>query len=165
LTRLNWNKCIAAITVLWIISWFNKIELKQMYCSYSRNKKFQNDFLSFYYFWGHYYCWTETNTLVTISLFFFISFDFPPHFYCHLPYCSSDVPENKHKWKTVAANKAHLLKSMFPLRCANAQYHQIICAVKSHFCALATFQNIEKTKRTHLNCVLCSYFDKILDLL
>ena len=35
------------ITVLWVISWFIKIELKQIYCSYSRNKKIQSGFQSF----------------------------------------------------------------------------------------------------------------------
>jgi len=35
------------MTVLWAISYFIKIELKQIYCSYSRNKKTQNGFQSF----------------------------------------------------------------------------------------------------------------------
>jgi len=29
----------------WVISWFIKIDLKQIYCSYSRNTKIQNVFL------------------------------------------------------------------------------------------------------------------------
>jgi len=33
------------ITVSWVISWFIMIDLKQIYCSYSRNKKIQNGFL------------------------------------------------------------------------------------------------------------------------
>jgi len=36
------------------------------------------------------------------------------------------------------------LRTMFHLRFANAQYHQDICAVKSHSRARATFQNIGK---------------------
>jgi len=36
------------------------------------------------------------------------------------------------------------LRPTFPLRCANAQYHQIICVVKSHSHALARFQNVGK---------------------
>jgi len=35
---------------------------------------------------------------------------------------------------------------MFPLRCATAQYYQIICAVKSDSRTLATFQNVGKAK-------------------
>jgi len=36
---------------------------------------------------------------------------------------------------------------VFPLRCATAQYHKIICAVKSDFRTLATFQNIGKARK------------------
>jgi len=64
------------ITVLWLISWFGKIELKQIYCSYSPYKKVRMVFNHFcYYVWGQYCCWTETKILVTICLFF-LSFDF-----------------------------------------------------------------------------------------
>jgi len=46
--------------------------------------------------------------------------------------------------------------------------HQTIVAVKSHSCALATFQNIGKTRKRRepiwIRCVLRSYFDKILHL-
>jgi len=31
--------------VLWVISWFINIELKQIYCSYSRTQKLQNGFV------------------------------------------------------------------------------------------------------------------------
>jgi len=31
-------------TVLWVVSWFIKIDLKQIYCSYSGTQKIQNDF-------------------------------------------------------------------------------------------------------------------------
>jgi len=34
---------------LWVISWFIKVELKQICCSYWRNKKIQNGF--------HYFCY------------------------------------------------------------------------------------------------------------
>jgi len=36
---------------------------------------------------------------------------------------------------------------MFPLRCATAQHYQIICAVKSDSRTLATFQNVEKSRK------------------
>ena len=36
---------------------------------------------------------------------------------------------------------------MSPPRCATAQYQQAIVAVKSRSCALATFQNIGKTRK------------------
>jgi len=49
--------------------------------------------------------------------------------------------------RNIAANKAHILQPLFPLRCATAHYHQTIVAVKSHSCALATFQNIGKTRK------------------
>jgi len=49
--------------------------------------------------------------------------------------------------RNVAANKAHILELMFHRRCATAQYNQTIVAVKSHSCALATFQNIWKTRK------------------
>jgi len=35
------------ITVLWVILWFFKIELKQIYCSYSGNKKTQFSLIIF----------------------------------------------------------------------------------------------------------------------
>jgi len=35
----------------------------------------------------------------------------------------------------------------FPLRCETAQYHQIICAVKSDSGTLATFQNVGKVRK------------------
>ena len=37
--------------------------------------------------------------------------------------------------------------SIFPLRWATAQYHQIICAVKSDSRTLATFQNVGKARK------------------
>ena len=39
--------CAFFITVLWVISWFIKIDLKQIYCSCSRNKKIENGFQPF----------------------------------------------------------------------------------------------------------------------
>jgi len=36
---------------------------------------------------------------------------------------------------------------MFPLRCATAQYYQIICAVKSDARTFATFQNVGKARK------------------
>jgi len=43
---------------------------------------------------------------------------------------------------TVKSNRA-----IFPLKCANAHYHQTICAVKSPSRALATFQNNGKARK------------------
>ena len=34
-----------------------------------------------------------------------------------------------------------------PLKCETAQYHKTTCTVKSHSRALATFQNIGKTRK------------------
>jgi len=41
----NGNGGAFSITVSWVISWFIKIDLKQIYCSYSRNKNIQNGYL------------------------------------------------------------------------------------------------------------------------
>ena len=113
------------ITVLWEISWFIKIVLKQICCSYWRNKKIQNGFQSFLLlFWGQYCCWTETKISATICLFF-ISFLFPQLLYC-FP-CPTDfgVSEKEYEWKrSIATNKAHFFKPMFPPSYKNAQYHQ-----------------------------------------
>jgi len=54
--------------------------------------------------------------------------------------------------RNIAANKAHILHlhttiPMFPLRRATAQHHQTTVAVKSHSCALATFQQIGKIRK------------------
>jgi len=40
-----------------------------------------------------------------------------------------------------------LAGSALPLKCETVQYHQTICTVKSHSRALATFQNIGKTRK------------------
>ena len=70
--------------------------------------------------------------------------------------------------RNISADKAHILQPMFSLKCATAHYHQTIVAVKSHSCALATFQNIGKTWKQRepiwIRCVRCLYFDKILYL-
>jgi len=58
--------------------------------------------------------------------------------------------------------------AMFPLRCANTQDHQNCCGVKSHSCALATFQSNGKARKQEaisMNCVFCFYFDKTVYLL
>jgi len=50
----------------------------------------------------------------------------------------------------VSRDAIHTLKfrsPTFPLRCATAQYHQPICAVKSHSRALATVPNIWKLRK------------------
>jgi len=42
-----------------------------------------------------------------------------------MPYCCFGVPEKKHEWKrSIAANKAQILKLVFPLSYENEQYHQ-----------------------------------------
>jgi len=43
----NGGGCAFFITASWVISWFIKIDLKNIYCNYSCNKKIQN---VFYYF-------------------------------------------------------------------------------------------------------------------
>ena len=70
--------------------------------------------------------------------------------------------------RSIAANKAHFLQPVFPVRRATAQYHQTSVARKSHSCAFATFQNTGKTRKQRepiwVRCVLCSCFDKNLYL-
>jgi len=55
-----------------------------------------------------------------------------------------------------------------PLNCVTAQYNQTIYAVKSHFCALTTFQTIGKAREYGeailIKCIFCSYFYKNLYL-
>ena len=67
------------------------------------------------------------------------------------------------------ASKASSFRFHIPaLMCTNTQDHQNCRAVKSHSCALATFQsNIKarKKKAIWMNCVFCLYFDKIVYLL
>jgi len=55
----------------------NKVQLKQIYCSYSRIHNIQNVFLhSLLVFWGQHCCWTETSILVK-NLLFFYKYAFP----------------------------------------------------------------------------------------
>jgi len=57
---------------------------------------------------------------------------------------------------------------MLPLKCATAQYHQIICAMKSHTartCNIPKHWKNNKTRDVVSNkYVFYSYFDKILYL-
>ena len=55
-----------------------------------------------------------------------------------------DCIQDEIKTVDLAVGKWDMSQSVLPLKCANAQYHQIICAVRSHSHALATFQNIGK---------------------
>jgi len=43
--REQWGRRCLFITVPLVSSWFIKIDLKQIYCSYSGTQKIQNDFL------------------------------------------------------------------------------------------------------------------------
>jgi len=68
------------ITVLWIISWFIKIELKQIYCSYSRNKKIQNGFQSFLLLFLRSILLLNRNKNIDNDLLVFYKFPFPSTF-------------------------------------------------------------------------------------
>jgi len=68
------------ITVLWISSWFGKIELKQIYCSYSRNKKIQNGFQSFPLLFLRSILLLNRNKNIGKDLLVFYKFPFPSTF-------------------------------------------------------------------------------------
>jgi len=65
------------ITVLWAISWFIKIELKQVCCSYLRNKKIQNGFPSFLLLFFRSILLLNGNKNIVNDLFVFYKFPFP----------------------------------------------------------------------------------------
>jgi len=81
------------ITVSQVISWHIKIDLKQIYCSFSGTQKIQNDFFKFcYYLWGQHCWWTETNIFGND---FFVFDKFPltsTVLLLSLPYRCSGVP-------------------------------------------------------------------------
>jgi len=60
----------------------------------------------------------------------------------------------KHEWKrSIAANKVHFLQQCnqcFLWRCANAQNHQTICAVKSYLAHLQHYKTLEKHENKKL---------------
>jgi len=114
------------ITVLWAISWLIKIELKQIYCSFSRNKKIQNGFQSFLLVFLRSILLLNRNKNIGNDLLVFHKFPFPSTFILlPLPYRCFGVPEKKHEWKrSIVANKSQILKPMFPLSYENPQYHQ-----------------------------------------
>jgi len=60
-------------------------------------------------------------------------------------YISSLLTVTKPLWNWLPLKYPTL--TPLPLKCDTAQYHQTICTVKSHSRALATFQNIGKTRR------------------
>ena len=62
----------------------------------------------------------------------------------------------------LAVHSCPFLRLLFPVRCATAQYHLTIIAVKSHSRALATFQNIGKTRKQREPIWIDMYFVRIL---
>jgi len=85
------------ITVLWVISWFIKIDLKQIYCSCSRNKKIQNGYQSFLLlFLRSIFLLNRNknigNVLLVFYVFFSLNFILLP-----IPYCCFGVSEKKHE--------------------------------------------------------------------
>jgi len=86
------------ITVSWLISWFDKIELKQIYCSYSHNKKIRNGFQSFLLLFFRSILLMNRNKNIGNDLLVFYKFPFPSTFLLlPLPYRCSGVPENEHE--------------------------------------------------------------------
>jgi len=86
------------ITVLWAISWFVKIKLKQIYCSYLRNKKIQDRFQSFLLVFLRSILVLNRNKNIGKDLLVFYKFPFPPTFtLLPLPYPCFGVPEKKHE--------------------------------------------------------------------
>ena len=113
------------ITVLWAISWFIKIELKQIYCSNSPNKKIQNGFQSFLLLFLRSVLLLNGKKILVMICLFFISFIFP-----QLLYCSPALPLFWRAWKEAWVKKKHCyhqstnFETNFPLSYENAQYHQ-----------------------------------------
>ena len=99
------------IAVLWVISRFFKIELKQIYCTYSRTKKIQNDFQSFLLLFLRSILFLNRNKNIVNDFLVFYEFLFPQTFILlPLPYRCFGVPEKEHEWKrNIAANKAQFL--------------------------------------------------------
>jgi len=108
------------ITVLWVISWFIKIELKQIYCSYSRNRKIQNGFPSFLLLFLRSILLLNRNKNIGNDLLALYKFSFPSTLYCSP--CPTVVLACLKR--SIAANKAQILKPIFLLSYENAQYHQ-----------------------------------------
>ena len=71
------------ITVSLVISWFIKIDLKQIYCSYLDTQKIQNDFLQFLLlFLRSTLLIKETNIICNVFFLFLKSFHCPQLHYC-----------------------------------------------------------------------------------
>jgi len=86
------------ITVLLAISWFVKIKLKQIYCSYSRNKKIQNGFQSFLLMFLRSILLLNRNKNIGKDLLVFYKFPFPSTFTLLPQPCRCfGVPEKKHE--------------------------------------------------------------------
>jgi len=75
----RWRRCLF-ITVSYVISWFIKIDLKQIDTAVWARGKFRLSFYNFgYYFFGQHCWWTETN-LFGNDFFVFLSFHCPRSF-------------------------------------------------------------------------------------
>jgi len=100
--------CAFFITILWVISWFVKIELKQIYCSFSRNKNIQDSCLWFLLLFLKSILLLNRNKNIGNDLFVFHKFPFPSTFHCPPAVVSACLK------RSIVANKAHFLKLMFP---------------------------------------------------
>ena len=77
-----------------VISMFTKLELIQIYCSYSRTRNFRMKFCNLSYcFWGQHRCWTETSVG---NDFLFINLYCVQLCYC-LPQPCTAVPNRRQK--------------------------------------------------------------------
>jgi len=76
----KWGGGAFFITVSWVISWFSKIELKEIYRSYSRNKKIPNGFQSFLVLSLRSILLLNRNKKIGNDLLVFYKFPFPSTF-------------------------------------------------------------------------------------
>ena len=75
------------ITVSLVISWIVKIDLKQIYCSYSRTQEIQNGLYRIIF-----EAWTKAN-MIGNDIFVFYMFSLPSSLTDpHVPYCCSSIP-------------------------------------------------------------------------
>jgi len=103
------------ITVLQVISWFINIELKQIYCSYSRHKTIQHGCLSFLLLFLRSTLLLNRNKNIGNDLLIFYNFPFPSTFLLPaLPYRCFGVPEKKHESKKALLPTKHIFETKVP---------------------------------------------------
>ena len=101
----RWRRCLF-ITVSYVISWFIKIDLKQIDTAVWARGKFRLSFYNFgYYFFGQHCWWTETN-LFGNDFFVFFEFPLPSLFHCSP--CFTAAPESLNM-RVVSTNFAKIL--------------------------------------------------------